>query len=89
MDHECIHERIGKNSPPAKNKIPKPARIPPQTPPPRGRNLKSRQNKLAEVLRNPFPKKLFSQNRVRIEAPPHCLNTWKAEPQKEKCPFLF
>jgi len=25
----------------------------------------------------------------RIVALPHCLNTWKAEPQKEKCPFLF
>ncbi|OHA75281.1 MAG: hypothetical protein A3A32_03930 [Candidatus Wildermuthbacteria bacterium RIFCSPLOWO2_01_FULL_48_35] len=23
------------------------------------------------------------------EAPPHCPNTWRAEPQKEKCPFLF
>jgi len=22
-------------------------------------------------------------------APPHCLNTWKAEHQKEKCPFHF
>ena len=47
------------------------------------------QNKLAEVLRNPFPKKLFSQNLVRIEAPPHYPNTWRAEPQKEKCPFHF
>ena len=27
--------------------------------------------------------------RVRIEAPPHCPNTWRAEPQKEKCPFHF
>jgi len=22
-------------------------------------------------------------------APPHCPNTWRAEPQKEKCPFHF
>ncbi|OGN25408.1 MAG: hypothetical protein A2925_00025 [Candidatus Yanofskybacteria bacterium RIFCSPLOWO2_01_FULL_44_22] len=36
-----------------------------------------------------IPRKQFSQNRVRIEAPPHCLNIWKAEPQKEKCPFHF
>ena len=36
-------------------KIQKPARIPPQTPPPRGQNAK---NKLAEVLRNPFPQKI-------------------------------
>ena len=21
--------------------------------------------------------------------PPHCPNTWRAEPQKEKCPFHF
>lgn len=38
---------------------------------------------------NPYPQKIVSQNRVRIEAPPHYLNTWKAEPQKEKCPFHF
>src|SRR3989338_6008074 len=25
----------------------------------------------------------------KFEAPPHCPNTWKAEPQKEKCPFHF
>src|SRR3989344_5633189 len=33
--------------------------------------------------------KSFPQKIVRIEAPPHCPNTWRAEPQKEKCPFLF
>ena len=43
----------------------------------------------AEVLPNPFPQKIVWQNRVRIEAPPHCPNTWRAEPQKEKCPFHF
>src|SRR3989338_2099647 len=46
-------------------------------------------NKSAEVLANPFPKKLLCQNFVRIEAPPHCPNTWRAEPQKEKSPFHF
>src|SRR3990167_1361182 len=35
------------------------------------------------------PKKKFWQNRVRIETPPHCPNTWRAEPQKENCPFHF
>src|SRR3989338_6175324 len=37
-----------------------------------------------------FPRKLvFPFCRVHIEAQPHCPNTWRAEPQKEKCPFLF
>src|SRR3989344_8328923 len=35
------------------------------------------------------PRKIVWQNRVRIEAPPHCPNTWRAEPKKEKCPFHF
>jgi hypothetical protein len=70
---------------PAK-KIKKPARIPPQTPPARGQIQKQ---KSAEVLPNPNPQKIVWQNRVRIEAPPHCPNTWRAEPQKEKCPFHF
>src|SRR3989344_6170071 len=44
------------------------------------------QPRFCEVL---FPRKLvFSLCRVRIEAP-HCLNTWRAEPQKEKRPFHF
>src|SRR3990167_3455227 len=25
----------------------------------------------------------------KFEAPPHCPNTWRAEPRKEKCSFLF
>src|SRR3989344_6011967 len=37
-----------------------------------------------------FPRKIvFPFCLVRIEAPPHCPNTWRAEPQKEKCPFHF
>jgi len=41
------------------------------------------------VLRNPFPRKLFSQNLVRIEVPPHCPNTWRAEHQRKMSfPFL-
>src|SRR3989344_8239328 len=68
-------------------KIQRPARIPPQTPPPRGQNAK---NKLVSVLRKSIsPENSFRKNRVRIEAPPHCPNTWRAEPQKEKCPFHF
>ena len=38
---------------------------------------------------HPFLRADKMQNRVRIEAPPHCPNTWRAEPQKEKCPFHF
>jgi len=46
--------------------------------------------KSAEVKRKILsPEKRFSLCRVRIEAPPHCPNTWRAEPQKEKCPFHF
>ena len=65
----------------------KPARIPPQTPPPRGQNAKKQISLVFAKIHT--PKKYFSKNRVRIEAPPHCPNTWRAEPQKEKCPFLF
>ena len=36
-----VFMRTGKTSPLAKNKIQKPARIPPQTPPPRGQNPKT------------------------------------------------
>src|SRR3989344_4904018 len=37
-----------------------------------------------------FPRKIvFPFCRVHIEAPPQCPNTWRAEPQKEKCPFHF
>src|SRR3989338_1287455 len=63
-------------------------KIPPQTPPFPFATSEFK-NKSAEVLANPFPKKLLCQNFVRIEAPPHCPNTWRAEPQKEKCPFHF
>ena len=45
------------------------ARIPPQTPPARGiqiRNPAEFQKESAEILRNPFPRKLLSQNLVRF-----------------------
>jgi len=45
--------------------------------------------KSAEVLPNPFPQKIVLAKLSPHFAPPHCLNTWKAEPQKEKCPFHF
>ena len=63
----------------------KPARIPPQTPPPRGQNAK----KSAEVLPNPFPQKIVLAKPSQHFAPPHCPETSWAEPQKEKCPFHF
>ncbi|OIO20500.1 MAG: hypothetical protein AUJ23_00265 [Candidatus Magasanikbacteria bacterium CG1_02_32_51] len=66
---------------PAK-KSKKPARIPPQTPPARGQMQKQ---KSAEVLPNPFPQKIVLAKLSLHFAPPHCLNTWKAEPQKVKC----
>jgi len=40
-------------------------------------------------LPNPFPQKIVLAKPSPHFAPPHCLNTWKAEPQKEKCPFHF
>src|SRR3989344_8020413 len=69
--------------PSAKNQ---PARIPPQPPPPRGQ---MQRQKSAEVLPNPFPQKIVLANPSPHFAPPHCPNTWRAEPQKEKCPFHF
>jgi hypothetical protein len=41
-------------------------RIPPQTPPPPLATSEFRKKESAEVLRNPFPRKLFPQNFVRI-----------------------
>jgi len=40
-------------------------------------------------MENSSPNPSFSICDIRIEAPPHCPNTWRAEPQKEKCPFHF
>ena len=44
------------------------ARIPPQTPPAGEKQdfAEIQERILAEVLRNPFPQKMLSQNRVRI-----------------------
>ena len=41
-------------------------RIPPQTPPPPLATSEFRKKESAEVLRNPFPRKLFPQNFVRF-----------------------
>ena len=41
-------------------------RIPPQTPPPPLATSEFKKKESAEVLRNPFPRKLFPQNFVRI-----------------------
>ncbi|MDO8601609.1 MAG: hypothetical protein Q7R62_00545, partial [bacterium] len=41
-------------------------RIPPQTPPPPPLATSEFRKESAEVLRNPFPRKLFPQNFVRI-----------------------
>ena len=46
--------------------ITKSARIPPQTPPAGEVNPAEFKKILAEVLRNPFPQKMLSQNRVRF-----------------------
>src|SRR3990167_988228 len=45
--------------------------------------------KSAEVLPNPFPQKIVLAKPSPHFAPPHCPNTWRAEPPKEKHPFLF
>jgi len=58
----------------------------PQTPPPPLATSEFKKD-LPSVLRNPFPKKLFSQNRVRI-SPATCPNTWRAEHQR-KMSFPF
>ena len=46
------------------------------------------QKRLAECFAKSFPQKI-----VFAKPSPHCsatcLNTWRAEPQKEKCPFHF
>lgn len=36
-----------------------------------------------------IPRKIVFAKPSPHFAPPHCLNTWKAEPQREKCPFHF
>jgi len=59
---------------------PKPARIPPQTPPAGG--------KRAEAGRIHSPRQIVSPCRVRIEAPPPA-RILGGQNTKEKCPFLF
>src|SRR3989344_6453715 len=62
-------------------------KIPPQTPPFPFATPKFK-NESAEVLANPFPKKLLCQNFVRI-SPATCPNTWRADTKKKKCSLLF
>jgi hypothetical protein len=50
----------------AKRKQRSKRRIPPQTPPPPLATSEFKKKESAEVLRNPFPRKLFPQNFVRI-----------------------
>ena len=59
------------------------------SPDPSSARTKSK-NKLVSVLRKSIsPENSFRKTESEIEAPPHCPNTWRAEPQKEKCPFHF
>ncbi len=60
---------------------PKPARIPPQTPPAGGKS--------AEVLPNPFPQKIVLAKPSPHFVPPHCQNTWRAEPRKKNTLSFF
>jgi len=46
-------------------------------------------NKLVSVLPNPNPQKIVLAKPSPHFAPPHCPNAWRAEHQKEKCPFHF
>ena len=66
----------------AKTKSRSPHAFIPQTPPADGKSAKAKRKILS-------PENIFPFCRVRIEALPHCLNTWRAKPQKEKCPFHF
>ena len=63
---------------------PKLARIPPQTPARTNAKTKS-----AEVLPNPFPQKIVLAKPSPHFAPPHCPNTWRAEPQKKNTLSFF
>jgi len=71
---------IGANFP--KSEIPNSARIHSPDPFLRAGNSVS-------VLPNPNPQKNSFGKTESALVPPHCPNTWRAEPQKEKCPFLF
>ena len=57
---------ISSNHFPPSKKSEKPARIPPQTPPPRGQNAKT---KLVSVLRNPNPQKIVFAKPSPLLAP--------------------
>ena len=46
-------------------------------------------NKISRGFAKSFPQKIVLAKPSPHFAPPHCPNTWKAEPQKEKCPFHF
>jgi len=63
-----------------KTPSPKPARIPPQTPPAGGKS--------AEAGRIHSPRQIVSPCLVRIEAPPPA-RILGGQNTKEKCPFLF
>jgi|SRR3989344_841721 len=64
----------------------KPARIPPQTPPPRGQTQKQ---KSAEVLPNQNPQKIVLAKLSPHFAPPHCPETSRAEPRKKNTLSFF
>ena len=68
--------------PPPKKGIPNPARI--HSPDPFLRAGNS-----PRFCENPNPQKIVFAKPSPHFAPPHCPNTWRAEPQKEKCPFHF
>src|SRR3989344_9045542 len=45
--------------------------------------------KSAEVLPNPFPQKIVLAKPSPHFAPPHCQNTWRAEPRKKNTLSFF
>jgi hypothetical protein len=73
-------KRNMKNCSNEKEKVPKPARIPPQTPPAGG--------KRAEAGRIQNPRQIVPPCLVQIEAPPPA-RILGGQNTKEKCPFLF
>ena len=47
------------------------------------------QKRISRGFAKSFPQKIVLAKPSPHFAPPHCPNTWRAEPQKEKCPFHF